>query len=69
VLADCRAKTDGFHQIEIERQVSPPLERSASYWNPSTHVAASHTLLVVVVDSQTQTISLIYQDQRGTKDL
>jgi hypothetical protein len=20
VLADCRAKTDGFHQIEIERQ-------------------------------------------------
>jgi hypothetical protein len=40
VLADCRAKADGLDQIEINgslaREVSPPLERSASYWNPST---------------------------------
>jgi hypothetical protein len=30
-------------------------------------VAASRTPLVMVLDSQTQTISLILQDQRGTQ--
>ena len=46
------------------------LERSASYWKPSTpwwrsilHPRAGR----VVLDSQTQTISLIRQDQRGTQ--
>ena len=47
--------------------VTPVLERSASYWSPEPPVAASPTPLVMVSESQTQTLCLILQDQRGTR--
>jgi hypothetical protein len=72
--SDGSSSQDRWLPPDRDRAADPPA-RSARCLNdpldtgsPARLVAASHTPLVMVVDSQTQTISLISQGQRGTKD-